>query len=521
MNIIASLTNSLTWKGDALAIAVFANPKSPKDAASPEIASETASETATKGFELSDALKKLDMQVLGCTISDLVTEGEFTGDRGASVSGRVGIDFAVRKVILIGLGEPAKASADDWRRAAAIAAKWAHREKIKSLALAFPNYNQDVAVTSQAIVEGILLATHQDKRFKSKDKQPLLLTQVEILETDPNLATPAIAKAKQIIDGVILARELVSAPANVVTPITLADTAQAIAAESEYFTAKILEKADCEALGMGAFLGVAQASELPPKFIHLTYSHGIPKHKLAIVGKGLTFDSGGLNLKTGAGSSIELMKTDMGGSAAALGAAKAIAHLQPKDIEVHFIVAACENMVSGRAMHPGDILTASNGKTIEINNTDAEGRLTLADALVYADKLGVEAIVDLATLTGACVVALGEDIGGMWANDDAWAEAISEAAKNSGEKFWRMPLEKPYFDQLKSVVADFKNTGSRAGGAITGALFLQQFIDKTPAWAHLDVAGPVWSDRESGYNNAGGTGFAVRTLVNLISAYSA
>jgi leucyl aminopeptidase len=210
------------------------------------------------------------------------------------------------------------------------------------------------------------------------------------------------------------------------------------------------------------------------------------------------------------------MKTDMGGSAAALGTAKAIAHLQPTDIEVHFIVAACENMINGSAMHPGDILTASNGKTIEVNNTDAEGRLTLADALVYADKLGVDAIVDLATLTGACVVALGETIAGMWSIDDDWAEAIAKAAKDAGEKFWRMPLEDPYFDQLKSVIADFKNTGSRAGGAITGALFLKQFVEKTKAWAHLDVAGPVWIERESGYNNAGGTGFAVRTLVNLI-----
>jgi leucyl aminopeptidase len=371
-------------------------------------------------------------------------------------------------------------------------------------------------LTAQAIAEGVLLAAHQDKRFKSKNANPQFLDQVEVLETDPELANPAIAKAQQIVDGVILARELVSAPANIVTPITLAETAVAIASESEHFTAKILEQAECEAMGMGAFLGVARASDIPPKFIHLTYSNGTPKRKLAIVGKGLTFDSGGLNLKTGVGSSIELMKTDMGGSAAALGAAKVIAQLQPTDIEVHFIVATCENMVNGSAMRPGDILTASNGKTIEVNNTDAEGRLTLADALVYADKLGVDAIVDLATLTGACVVALGEDIGGMWSIDDDFAEAIAKAAKDAGEKFWRMPLEDPYFDQLKSVVADFKNTGSRAGGAITGALFLKQFVEKTKAWAHLDVAGPVWTERESGYNNAGGTGFAVRTLVNLI-----
>ncbi len=510
MKILTSETATQFWRGDALAIAVFAAPKAPNETTA------QAEGQVVKTLELSDTLKQLDMKVLACTLTDLITEGEFTGESGTSVSGRVGIDYAVRKVILIGLGDPTKANADEWRKAAATAVKWANKEKATSLAIAFPEYNQDVSATTQAIAEGLLLAAHQDKRFKSKNNQPWRVEQVEIVETKPEIADAAIAKAQQIVDGVILARELVSAPANIVTPITLAETAVAIASESEHFTAKILEQAECEALGMGAFLSVARASDIPPKFIHLTYSNGTPKRKLAIIGKGLTFDSGGLNLKTGIGSSIELMKTDMGGSAAALGAAKVIAHLQPNDIEVHFIVATCENMVNGSAMRPGDILTASNGKTIEVNNTDAEGRLTLADALVYADKLGVDAIVDLATLTGACVVALGEDIAGMWSIDDDFAEAIAKAAKDAGEKFWRMPLETPYFDQLKSVVADFKNTGSRAGGAITGALFLKQFVEKTKVWAHLDVAGPVWTERESGYNNAGGTGFAVRTLVNLI-----
>jgi leucyl aminopeptidase len=167
-------------------------------------------------------------------------------------------------------------------------------------------------------------------------------------------------------------------------------------------------------------------------------------------------------------------------------------------------------------MHPGDILTASNGKTIEVNNTDAEGRLTLADALVFADKLGVDAIVDLATLTGACIVALGDSVGGLWATSDELASELERSAKLAGEKIWRMPLEEPYFEQMKSVVADMKNTGSRSGGAITGALFLQKFVENTQAWAHLDIAGPVWTEKESGYNNAGGTGYPVRTLVNLV-----
>jgi leucyl aminopeptidase len=265
---------------------------------------------------------------------------------------------------------------------------------------------------------------------------------------------------------------------------------------------------------MGAFLGVAQASDLPPKFIHLTYTPaGTPRRKLAIIGKGLTFDSGGLNIK-GAGSGIEMMKTDMGGAGATLGAAKAIAQIQP-DVEVHFISAATENMISGHAIHPGDILTASNGKTIEINNTDAEGRLTLADALVFAEKLGVDAIVDLATLTGACVVALGDDIAGLWSPSDAIAQELTQAGALAGEKIWQMPIEEKYFEGLKSGIADMKNTGPRAGGAITAALFLKQFVKETP-WAHLDVAGPVWADKENGYNSAGATGYGVRTLVNWV-----
>jgi leucyl aminopeptidase len=366
----------------------------------------------------------------------------------------------------------------------------------------------------QVVSEGLLLALHQDHRFKSEgdDKKPIKLTEVHLLNSAGNEA--AIIKAQAICDGVILARELVTAPANVVTPASMAETAAQIVKDYEGFTLKVLEQAECEALGMGAFLCVSQASELPPKFIHLTYTpSGTPRRKVAIVGKGVTFDSGGLNIK-GAGSGIETMKMDMGGAAAAFGAAKAIGKLKP-DVEVHFISAVAENMISGRAIHPGDVVTASNGKTIEINNTDAEGRLTLADALVYADKLGLDAIVDLATLTGACIVALGDDIAGLWSPEQSLADAILAAAEQAGENFWQMPLADKYFEGIKSPIADCKNTGPRGGGSITAALFLKQFVKDT-SWAHLDVAGPVWADKEYGVNNAGATGYPVRTLVNWV-----
>ncbi|MEA5410871.1 leucyl aminopeptidase [Synechococcus sp. BA-120 BA3] len=330
-------------------------------------------------------------------------------------------------------------------------------------------------------------------------------------------AAAGLAHVAATCSGVELARQLVAAPPNKATPQALADEAAAIA-DAFGLQLKVLERADCEALGMGAYLGVAQGSDLPPKFIHLTLRPtGEVTRRVVLVGKGLTFDSGGYNLKT-AGSQIEMMKYDMGGSAAVLGAARAIAEIRPAGLEVHVIVASCENMISGGAIHPGDVLTASNGKTIEINNTDAEGRLTLADALVYACGLEPDAIVDLATLTGACVIALGEEIAGLWSPSDGLAEALIAAGTAGGESLWRMPLRGSYKKGLKSHVADMKNTGPRPGGSITAALFLQDFVTRGLPWAHLDIAGTVWSDKARGLDPAGATGFGVRTLVAWLVA---
>ena len=478
----------LEWAGDSLAIGLF------EDA-----------------VELTGELATLDQKFSG-VLKELIAEEEFKGKANSTIFTRVNAGSPVRKLILVGLGKPEALKPDTLRRAAAAVARVGKKQKSKILGFNFPLWNNDPAASAQAIAEGIELALYQDIRFKSEpeDKGSQIET-VDLLGFGGQEA--AITRASQIVSGVNLARQLVAAPANAVTPITLAETAQAIA-KDHGLQVEILEKEDCEKLGMGAFLGVAQASELPPKFIHLTYKpEGTPKRKLAIIGKGVTFDSGGLNIK-GAGSGIETMKIDMGGAAAILGAAKAIAQIKP-DVEVHFISAVAENMISGRAMHPGDILTASNGKTIEVNNTDAEGRLTLADALVYADKLGLDAIVDLATLTGANVIALGDDIAGLYTPDDAVASQLDKAAQSSGEKIWRMPMEEKYFEGLKSGIADMKNTGPRPGGSITAALFLKQFVKDTP-WAHLDIAGPVWTDKENGYNGAGATGYGVRTLVNWV-----
>jgi leucyl aminopeptidase len=474
------------WTGDALAIGLF------EDA-----------------VELTGDLAQLDETLTG-TLKELLLETDFKGKAGTSAITRVGGNSPLRKIAIVGLGKVENLKLDTLRQAAGICAKLAKKEKCKTLGISFPVWQSAPDATASAIVEGVELALHQDHRFKSEpeDKRGAI-EQIDLLGFVGTES--AIVRARQITAGVILARELVAAPANSVTPITMAETAQSLAAECG-LELTILEREDCEKLGMGAFLGVAQASDLPPKFIHLIYKPaGKPRRKIAIVGKGLTFDSGGLNIK-GVGSGIEMMKVDMGGAAATLGAAKAIGHIKP-DVEVHFISAVTENMISGNAMRPGDILTASNGKTIEVNNTDAEGRLTLADALVFADKLGVDAIVDLATLTGACVVALGDDIAGLWSPQDSVAAEIVAASEMAGEKFWRMPMEDKYFDGLKALHADMKNTGPRPGGAITAALFLKQFVKDT-AWAHLDIAGPVWTDKENGYNGPGATGFGVRTLVH-------
>jgi leucyl aminopeptidase len=361
------------------------------------------------------------------------------------------------------------------------------------------------------MAESVRLGLYADQRFKSEADPHPEPARVSLLALAEG-AEAGLAHVEATCAGVELARRLVAAPPNKATPQALADEAAAIASAFG-LELKVLEREDCQALGMGAYLGVAQGSDLPPKFIHLIYrGDGEVTRRVALVGKGLTFDSGGYNLKT-AGSQIEMMKYDMGGSAAVLGAARAIAEIRPAGLELHVIVASCENMISGGAIHPGDVLTASNGKTIEINNTDAEGRLTLADALVYACGLEPDAIVDLATLTGACVIALGEEIAGLWSPSDGLAEALLAAGRAGGEAFWRMPLRGSYKEGLKSPIADLKNTGPRPGGSITAALFLQDFVRKGLPWAHLDIAGTVWTEKPRGADPAGATGFGVRTLV--------
>eukprot|EP00252_Welwitschia_mirabilis_P001994 TRINITY_DN11948_c0_g1_i1.p1 TRINITY_DN11948_c0_g1~~TRINITY_DN11948_c0_g1_i1.p1 ORF type:complete len:531 (-),score=126.55 TRINITY_DN11948_c0_g1_i1:216-1808(-) len=493
------------WEGDILAIGVFEKEASKDD----------------KGAFENPFLKNLDSQ-LGGLLAEVSKEEDFSGKAGQSVFVRIP-GFGFKRVSLVGLGKNGSPSAKSLKSFSETVAGSAKSAQASSVAVTVasskdlsPSLRLDVLSN---VAAGILLGVHEDNRFKS-DAKAVTLRSVEFIGFGSGAEVEERFKnARSVCSGVIFSRHLVNAPANVLTPSALAKEASDIASSfSDVFTANILDAEQCKQLKMGSYLGVASASANPPKFIHLSYKPpgGNVKAKLAIVGKGLTFDSGGYNIKTGPGCSIELMKFDMGGAAAALGAAKAIGQIKPPGVEVHFIVAACENMISGTGMRPGDIVTASNGKTIEVNNTDAEGRLTLADALVYACNQGVEKIVDLATLTGACIIALGSEIAGVFTPNDELAEEIQKASAVTGEKFWRMPLDESYWENMKSGIADMVNTGGRPGGSITAALFLKQFVGDNVRWLHIDMAGPVWNEKKRC-----ATGFAVSTLVEWVSRNTA
>jgi leucyl aminopeptidase len=397
------------------------------------------------------------------------------------------------------------------------------KKAIQSCALHLPAVaGMDEAYVTE-LVTALIVGLYRDERFKSRtnDKDGSgansnTLQKIDLIYDDENSTCTAQIdwyrawnRARTLAMGVYLAKDIVNAPHNVLNSESLAETAQRLAQQhGSRLSCQVLSAEECEELGMGAFLGVARGSETPAQFLHLTYtpprkpgqhwwSWGGKQQRLkdwkrlGIVGKGLLFDTGGYNIKT---AGMELMKFDCGGAAAVLGAARAIAQLQPEDVEIHFVVAACENMINEKAMVPGDILSASNGKTIEVMNTDAEGRLTMADALVYVDQtLQCDEILELSTLTGACMVALGSSIAGLWTNDDTLAASLLTASATTGEKIWRMPMEEEYNEDLKSKIADLKNLGGRYGGAIAAALFLQEFVKGDKPFAHVDMAGPVWS----------------------------
>jgi leucyl aminopeptidase len=397
----------------------------------------------------------------------------------------------------------------------AIAEKVNGEKKVATCSVILPGGLEQVSTVSD-VASTFYATLYSDNRFRTGAKIKKAAEDLESLNLISETFLPAnvedvLEDGKKLAAGIFLTKDIVNSPHNILNSVSLADTAKRIAAESGgRIKCTILDKKECEKRGMGAYLGVARGSETEPQFIHLTYTPPKSKEnkKVGVVGKGLLFDTGGYNIKT---QMMELMKFDCGGAAAVLGAARAIGALAPEGVEAHFIVAACENMISSKAMVPSDILTASNGRTIEVGNTDAEGRLTLADALVYADEeLGCESIIELSTLTGACMISLGKEVCGVWTSNDELARELEAISKVTGDKSWRMPLEASYNEQLESKIADIKNVGTKYGGAITAALFLQNFVAKRKPFAHIDIAGPVWSDK------TGATGFGARMVTEWI-----
>jgi leucyl aminopeptidase len=470
--------------------------------------------------ELLPKYRPLD-KALGGIFGQALKEKKFAGKEGEALLIHTLGKIPAQRVMLLGLGKAKDFSLDNTRKFSGRAAKKARELKLNNCANALPGLGRkDCAaqLVAQAGAEGAILATYEFTKYKKKEDKEIVLEKIIFLTAN----FPAEALNRGITVGVRgaaatnFARDMINEPPNVMTPAKLAEMAQAVA-KSPTIKCKVYERAQIEKMGMGAYLGVAQGSTQPPKFIHLHYLPRGRKAKknLAVIGKGLTFDSGGLNIKPE--QYMTTMKCDMSGAAAVIALFKALAEERPP-LEVHGLIAAAENMPSGKAFRPDDVLRAMNGKTIEIINTDAEGRLTLADALSYAEKLKPTAIIDLATLTGACVVALGDYTAGVLGNDQKLIDSLLTSAKVSGEKLWQLPFDEDMKDKLKSEVADLKNLGDRYGGAITAAMFLREFVVKTP-WAHLDIAGPAFNEKGWSYNPKGGVGFGVRTLLEFIRGW--
>lgn len=454
-------------------------------------------------------------EALGELISDYVIkkdkyEAKFATTYLLQTYGRI----SANKVLIVGLGEKEKFTPNKLRELTAKIIKSAVSIKAKKVCIDLGKLEFDAAQSGQVVAEGALIGEYSFDKYKSKkdDKDKSKIEEFILVENDSAKVSKlkiGVEKGIKIAKAMTFARNLANEPAQYVTPNKLAEVAKKI----DGVKTKIYEKDDIENMGMGAFLAVGKGSSEFPKFIHMKYVPSNPKKKIAIIGKGITFDSGGLDLKPA--SSMLTMKDDMSGAACVLGVMNTLKAFNPS-VEVHGIIAACENMPSGSAYKPGDILTAKNKKTIEIDNTDAEGRLTLADALCYACELGVDEVIDIATLTGACMVALGTQAGGIMGNNQELITKLIKKADENGERFWQLPMFEEYFDGLKSDVADMRNTGGRWGGASAAGVFLKEFVSDKVAWAHLDIAGVAFLEKPQKELIKGATGVGVRTILNYI-----
>jgi leucyl aminopeptidase len=457
---------------------------------------------------------------LGGMIADVLASGDFKGKLNTTLVFYPRGAMPAKRVVLVGLGKQDKFGLEQARQASASAIKRARDlgAKIVSTVVHGAGAGKlETAAAAQALVEGTMLGLYRFNDFKQKDDNHQKdVEQVTIVEFDAaklDAINEGVKLGTAIAGGQITARNLSNQPGNAATPTYLADTAKKIGAEYD-MNVTALSYEECKALGMGMYCGVAQGTEEPSQFIVMEHNAGKGMDTVVLIGKGITFDSGGISIKPTDG--MWDMKHDMSGGAAAIGAMHAVGALN-LPLHVVGIVPATENLLSGKAFKPGDILRAMNGKTIEIQSTDAEGRLVLGDALCYAKRFNPKGVIDMATLTGACVVALGKVCAGLLTNNAELGNKVKAAADKTGEKVWELPLWDEYGELIKSTFADMKNTGGRGGGAITAAAILKHFVDFP--WVHLDIAGMAWGDSESGYNVKGATGYGVRLCVELLRSW--
>ena len=474
------------------------------------------------GKRLGGALEVID-RALGGEIKAAVEAEEFVGEFGSTLHVRSWGRLGAKHVIVVGEGTRKELTVERVRQAFAIGLKAAEGLKATSVAcvgIGAGRGGQDIRGAVQAMAEAMVLTNYRFSAWK-KEPSKILLKQCTIWETSAaamRKAEGAVERGITYAKATVLARDLVNESPSEMSPEELKRAAERIATEYKSIKVRVLNRAQAEKEGMRAFLAVAAGSTKEPYVVHLHYKpKGKAKKSIALVGKAITFDSGGLSLKPA--EAMMIMKCDMAGAATVLGVFSALADLQPV-VEIHGVFAACENMPSGSAYRPGDIVRSRSGHGIEILNTDAEGRVTLADALSYASDLKPDMIIDLATLTGACMIALGEEITGLMTDHDRLAQHLLRSAEEAGEPMWRLPLFANYEKLMESPVADIRNiTATRWAGALTAGLFLKKFVDCTIPWAHLDIAGPAYAEREYlAYVPYGGTGTGVRTLLHFIQS---